>query len=100
MPRPTLSEDILERLEAVAADRLDKVPIDHLDTTQRLAFVLDELEELADAADRADRLERRVEKLEAKLEEARSEAPAEQQPDATQFDLDLDTNTRNLGRGP
>lgn len=74
MPRPTIDAEVLERLEAVADDRT-KVPVDHLSTTQRLDFVLDEL---ADVSARADHLESRVESLEAQVEDLEEELAATQ----------------------
>ena len=67
MPRPTIPEDDLERLEAIVDNRT-KVPVEHLDVRERLAFVLDELEE---ATAEADRLRDRVETLEEQLVDAR-----------------------------
>jgi predicted nuclease with TOPRIM domain len=70
MPRPTIADDVLDRLAEVV-DHRTKVQADHLTTTQRLEFVLDEL---AEADERVDRLADRVESLEEQLEEARAEA--------------------------
>ena len=67
MPRPTISEDDLDRMERIVDERT-KVPVDHLTTEERLAFVLDELEE---AEARASRLGDRVDRLEETLAEAR-----------------------------
>ena len=81
MPRPTITEEDLERLAAITDDRT-KVPVEHLSVSQRLAFVLDELEaadaradqyeERAEAlADQVERLEAQVEELEEQLVEVR-----------------------------
>ena len=72
MPRPTIAEDDLARLEEIVDDRT-KVPVEHLDVAQRLAFALDELEEADARADRqeerAEALADQVERLEAQVEE-------------------------------
>jgi hypothetical protein len=78
MGRPTLDDEVLERLEAVV-DRRTKVPAEHLTTAQRLDFVLDALGE---ADSRIEYLSDRVDDLEEELEEARAEAEED--------DLDLD----------
>ena len=70
MPRPTVSEETLDRIEETV-DQRTKVPAKHLTTEERLAFVLDELEE---TEARASRLADRVEALEAELQETRSDA--------------------------
>ena len=62
MGRPQLDDEVLDRLEEIV-DQRTKVPASHLTTTQRLAFVLDELVE-ADS---------RISHLEAEVEEARAE---------------------------
>ena len=67
MPRPTISEDDLDRMERIVDERT-KVPVEHLTTEERLVFVLDELEE---AEARASRLGDRVERLEERLDQAR-----------------------------
>lgn len=67
MVRPTIDEEVVERLTA-AVDARTKVPAEHLGIGERLDFILDELE---DADSRAEYLEDRVETLEAELEEAR-----------------------------
>lgn len=67
MVRPTIDEEVVERLTA-AVDARTKVPAEHLGIGERLDFVLDELEE---ADSRAEYLEGRVDTLEAELEEAR-----------------------------
>ena len=75
MPRPTIPEDDLTRLEEIVDDRT-KVPVEHLDVAQRVAFVLDELEEATAEAerlrDRVERLEAQAEDLEEQLVEARA----------------------------
>ena len=70
MGRPQLDDEVLDRLEAIVDDRT-KVPASHLTTSQRLAFVLDELEE---ADSRIDYLSDRVDALESEVEEARADA--------------------------
>ena len=70
MGRPQLDDEVLDRLEEIV-DARTKVPASHLTTTQRLAFVLDELEE---ADDRINYLSDRVEALEGEVEEARAAA--------------------------
>ena len=70
MPRPTVSEETLDRIEETV-DQRTKVPAKHLTTEERLAFVLDELEE-ADAA--VDRLSNRVDTLEQQLDEVRQDS--------------------------
>ena len=76
MPRPTITEEDLERLEEIVDERT-KVPVEHQSVSQRLAFALDELEE-ADA--RADRQEERAEALADQVErlEAQNEDLEEQ----------------------
>jgi chromosome segregation ATPase len=69
MPRPTLDDEVVDRLTEVVDDRT-KVPAEHLGIAERLDFILDELEE---ADSRAEYLSDRVETLEAELEEARRE---------------------------
>ena len=70
MPRPTVSEETLDRIEEIV-DQRTKVPAKHLTTEERLAFVLDELE---DADNQVEYLSDRVDSLEAEVEEARAEA--------------------------
>jgi hypothetical protein len=77
MARPQLDDEVLARLEKIVDGRT-KVPASHLTTTQRIAFVLDELEE---ADGRLEYLEARVDTLEKELEEERSDPdpdPADQ----------------------
>jgi len=69
MPRPSISEEHIERLTAIV-DARTKVPAKHLTTEERLAVLLDELEE-ADAA--VDRLSNRVDTLEQHLDEVRQD---------------------------
>lgn len=69
MPRPSISEEHIERLTAIVDARI-KVPAKHLTTEERLGVVLDELEE---ADGRADRLSNRVETLEQQLDEVRQD---------------------------
>ena len=71
MGRPQLDDEVLDRLEEIV-DARTKVPASHLTTTQRLAFVLDELVE---ADSRISHLTDRVDSLEAEVEEARAEIP-------------------------
>jgi len=70
MARPQLDDEVLDRLEEIV-DQRTKVPASHLTTTQRLAFVLDELE---DADNKVEYLSDRVEALEGEVEEARAAA--------------------------
>ena len=74
MPRPTIPEDGLARLEDVVDDRT-KVPVEHLEVAQRLAFVLDELGEadaqVARLRDRVETLEAQVDDLEKQLTDER-----------------------------
>jgi len=94
MPRPTIDESVLERLEAEVENRT-KVPAEHLTTTQRLAFLLDELGE---AEERAGHLADRVDTLEDQLEAAREEA---ERNDATEGIDGLNLGTgHGTGRGP
>jgi len=69
MGRPQLDDEVLDRLEEIV-DQRTKVPASHLTTTQRLAFLLDELE---DADSRVEYLSDRVEALESEIEEARAD---------------------------
>lgn len=69
MPRPTVSEDTLDRLEEIA-DARAKVPAEHLSPEQKIAFLLDELE---DADARANRLSDRVDRLEAKIKQLQAD---------------------------
>jgi uncharacterized protein YlxW (UPF0749 family) len=101
MPRPTIDEDVLERLEAEVENRT-KVPAEHLTTTQRLAFLLDELGE---AEERAGHLADRVDTLEDQLEAAREEAERNDRDrdrvDATEGIDGLNLGTgHGTGRGP
>ena len=75
MARPTIDEDTLDRLEEIV-DARAKVPADHLTTNQLIAFVLDELH---DADQRVNRLSKRVDTLESKIEELRSEGQQQNQ---------------------
>lgn len=75
MPRPTVSEDTLDRLEEIA-DARAKVPASHLTPEQLITFLLDELDE-ADA--RASRLNQRVDKLENEIEQLRREGESSNQ---------------------
>ena len=70
MPRPSISEEHIERLTTIVDARL-KVPAKHLTTEERLGVLLDELEE-ADAA--VDRLSNRVDTLEQQLDEVRQDS--------------------------
>lgn len=88
MPRPTLDEEVVDRLTEVVDDRT-KVPAEHLGIAERLDFVLDELEE---ADSRAEYLSDRVETLEAELEQARERA--QQQDDTV-----VETGSGPLGSG-
>jgi len=83
MPRPTIDDEVLARLEAIV-DTRTKVSAEHLTTTQRLDFVLDELEE---ADGRADRLADRVAQLEERLEEATQTAEDPAIGDGQSFNL-------------
>jgi predicted nucleic acid-binding Zn-ribbon protein len=94
MPRPTLSDEVLERLEAVAADRLEKVPVDHLSTTQRLELLLDELEE---ADTRVEHLESHIDDLSDRLEAERAKNSTDDRGGSTQAGGGMNTNFR---RGP
>lgn len=76
MARPQLDDEVLGRLEEIVDGRT-KVPASHLTTTQRIAFALDELEE---ADGRIEYLEARVDTLETKLEEERSDPDPEPDP--------------------
>ncbi|ERG95826.1 hypothetical protein [Haloquadratum walsbyi] len=49
MPRPSVSEDLKERLESVVNDRAD-VPVEHLTFEQKVSFVLDELAKESDSS--------------------------------------------------
>ena len=69
MPRPSISEEHIERLTTIVDARI-KVPAKHLTTEERLAVLLDELEE-ADAA--VDPLSNRVDTLEQQLDEVRQD---------------------------
>jgi chromosome segregation ATPase len=69
MPRPTIDEEVVDRLTA-AVDARTKVPAEHLGIAERIDFLLDELE---DADGRAEYLSDRVDTLEAELDEARRE---------------------------
>ena len=75
MPRPTIDEETIERLNDIA-DARAKLPADHLTTNQLTAFVLDELGE---ADQRNKRLSQRVDNLEAEIEELRSEGQQQNQ---------------------
>ena len=75
MPRPTVSEETIERLNDIA-DARAKLPADHLTTNQLVAFLLDELH---DADQRNKRLSQRVDNLEAEIEELRSEGQQQNQ---------------------
>ena len=75
MPRPTVSEDTLDRLTEIA-DARSKVPASHLTPEQLIAFLLDELE---DADARASRLNQRVDKLEKEIERLRDEGDSNNQ---------------------
>ena len=77
MPRPTVSEDTLDRLEEIA-DARAKVPAEHLSPEQKIACLLGELE---DADARANRLSDKVDRLEAKIAELRNEADTNNQLD-------------------
>lgn len=74
MPRPTITEDTLDRLTEIA-DARSKVPAEHLTPEQQVAFLLDELE---DADARASRLNQRVDKLENEIEQLRGEGESQQ----------------------
>lgn len=74
MPRPTVSEDTLDRLTEIA-DARSKVPASHLTPEQLIAFLLDELE---DADARASRLNQRVDKLEKEIEQLRDKDESQQ----------------------
>jgi chromosome segregation ATPase len=74
MPRPTITEDTLDRLEEIA-DARAKVPASHLTPEQLITFLLDELE---DADARASRLNQRVDKLEKEIERLRDEDESQQ----------------------
>ena len=96
MPRPTIDEQVVDRLTD-AVDARTKVPAEHLGIEERLAFVLDELEEVDQ---RADHLAQRVDRLEEQLEEARAEPDETGVATGTEVsDLDLGSN-RGGTRGP
>lgn len=80
MPRPTIDEDTLDRLNEIA-DARSKVPAEHLTPEQLITFLLDELE---DTDARASRLNQRVDKLEAEIEQLRGED---------------ESNAQNVGNG-
>jgi len=88
MGRPQLDDEVLDRLEGIVDDRT-KVPASHLTTSQRLAFVLDELEE---ADSRISYLSDRVDALESEAEEARADADR----DAATGGLSLGGNNRQF----
>jgi hypothetical protein len=69
MSRPQIDDETAERLESVVESRT-KVPVSHLTTTQRIAFILDEL---AEADSRVTALTSKVESLEEELEKERSD---------------------------
>jgi chromosome segregation ATPase len=87
MPRPTIDEEVVDRLTA-AVDARTKVPAEHLGIAERIDFLLDELE---DADSRAEYLSDRVDTLEAELEEARRDR------EETGLDGVLDDPTGNTG---
>ena len=80
MPRPTIDEDTLDRLNEIA-DARAKVPASHLTPEQLITFLLDELE---DADARASRLNQRVDRLEDEVEKLRG---------------DGESNSQNVGNG-
>lgn len=88
MPRPSITEEVHERLTE-AADQQLRVPATHLDTEERLVVVLDELEA---AAGRVEYLSDRVEALEEELEEARAA-----EPNDTGLDDGMNRGAGNLG---
>ena len=97
MPRPTIPEDDLARLEAIVDNRT-KVPVEHLDVRERLAFVLDQLEE---ATDEADRLRDRVERLEAQAEDLEQQLVEERKGPGGSGGLNLGSGRNQPGgRGP
>jgi hypothetical protein len=51
MPRPQLTEDVLDRI-ADAVDERTKVSVSHLTTQQQVELLLDELQEETNRADR------------------------------------------------
>lgn len=65
MPRPQLTEDVLDRI-ADAVDERTKVSVSHLTTQQRVELLVDELQE---ETTRADRLDRRVDQLEGGVDD-------------------------------
>jgi len=75
MPRPTIDEGTLDRLDEIA-DARAKVPASHLTADQQVAFLLDELE---DADARANRLSQRVDRLEDEIEQLRGEGESNSQ---------------------
>ena len=75
MPRPTVSEETIDKLNDIA-DARAKLPADHLTTNQLIDFLLDELGE---ADQRNKRLSQRVDNLEAEIEELRSEGQQQNQ---------------------
>lgn len=69
MPRPQLSEDVLDRIADAVADRT-KVDVSHLTTQQRVELLVDELRT---EKKRADRLDREVDQLETRLDSITSD---------------------------
>ena len=74
MPRPTIDEETIDKLNDIADSRA-KLPASHLTTNQLIAFVLNELSE---ADQQVSRLSQRVENLEAKVEELREQGQQQQ----------------------
>lgn len=92
MPRPTIDDDLLDRLTEVVDERT-KVPAEHLGVAERLAFVLDEL----DAADqRVEHLGDRVEDLTKQLDEAREQS--EDRGVSTAGNLGVNLTSKRGGR--
>jgi hypothetical protein len=82
MPRPQLTENVLDRIAAAVDDRT-KVDVSHLTTQQRVELLVDELRT---ETNRAERLDKRIDQLEAKLESNTSDTTT-RNPDDTPPDF-------------